>query len=198
MIGIHCVHSGLLTGKGSQHGENKSFTKSHLMKFVVLLDFNTNIDLQLLFLKWISGKWVVLSSLGFVQWSSWIWGRILPGRMREMSLTRRWGPWCSLRVKSTCALQWIFCCYSCSLCPALEIPCTSWTCQKKQHVWNDSFWRFRSCKIWMDALHCVLGRSRYHLIDLPSQLLPTYASRQCLSCQKAGKGVHQTTGQWHC
>lgn len=58
VIGICCVHPGLLTGRGSQHGENKSFTKSQLMKFVVLLDFDTNIDLQLLFLKWISGTWV--------------------------------------------------------------------------------------------------------------------------------------------
>lgn len=132
VIGICCVQPGLLTGRGSQHGENKSFTKSQLMKFVVLLDFDTNIDLQLLFLKWISGTWV--GSVLF-----WLYPmKFLHLRDNtywedeKMSLTRIWGPWCSLpRAKSICALQWVLCCYSCSLCPALEIPCTSWTHQDK-------------------------------------------------------------------
>lgn len=51
MIGIHYVHSGLLTGKGSQ----QIFHKEPSNEICVLLDFDTNIDLQLLFLKWISG-----------------------------------------------------------------------------------------------------------------------------------------------
>lgn len=71
------------------------------------------------------------------------------------------------------------------------------------YIWDTtclkySFWRYRSCKMWMDALCCLLGRSRNHLINLPSQLLPTNARRQCLRCQRAGEGVHQTTGQWQC
>lgn len=71
------------------------------------------------------------------------------------------------------------------------------------YIWDTtclkySFWRYRSCKMWMDALCCLLGRSRNHLINLPSQLLPTNASRQRLRCQRAGEGVHQTTGQWQC